>query len=544
MPEHEKVDAVIVGAGAGGGCIAKELAEAGLKVVLLERGPQYSTRDFMLCHDELYNKDTRLRFAPDSRYVMTSRATEKDKTTRRGTRIGYGVGGATIVYGAQSWRWREVHFKMKSTYGQPEGSTLEDWPITYDDLEPFYDKAEYDIGICGKKGANPFEAPRKREFPVPPIFKSPSGEWLAKACRSIGLHPFPVPLAVLTKDYRGRKACIRHRQCLSRGCPVGAKGSTSLSVIPMAVETGNCEVRPECYVTEILMRNATSVKGVTYFDSKGIKHTQEANVVVAAASAIETPRLLLLSKNKYFPDGIGNQHDQVGRNIMGHAAIGMSGVTDQKFEKVGPGSYISVDDFNATSPDILGGSQIQENFRSGPIRFAERARNRVGWGKPNKDYVRKYFLGQLQLYAPIEEIPMETNRVDLDPDVADYWGLPAARITHIYHPAHQKVIDYMQDRCIEILEAADCIVTSSRERRTLRGGYVTEHCNGSCRMGTDPHSSVVDVNCKVHGVDNLFLGDSSVFITSAGYNPALHVQALAYRTAAGIIKEWKGTQFR
>jgi len=101
----------------------------------------------------------------------------------------------------------------------------------------------------------------------------------------------------------------------------------------------------------------------------------------------------------------------------------------------------------------------------------------------------------------------------------------------------------MSDRCIEILETADCIVTSPR-RRTLRGGYVTEHCNGSCRIGTDPHSSVVDINCKVHGVDNLFLGDSSVFITSAGYNPALHVQALAYRTAAGIVREWKGTQFR
>jgi len=216
-----------------------------------------------------------------------------------------------------------------------------------------------------------------------------------------------------------------------KACPVGAKGSTSLSVIPIAVETGNCEVRPECYVTEILMQNASSVKGVTYIDSKGIKHTQEANVVVVAASAIETPRLLLLSRNKYFSDGIGNQHDQVGRNIMGHAAILIAGVTDQKFEKVGPGSYISIDDYNATNPDILGGSQIQEDFRAGPIRFVKSARNRVGWGKPNKDYVRKYFLGQLELYAPIEEIPMETNRVDLDPDVTDHWGLPAARITHV-----------------------------------------------------------------------------------------------------------------
>jgi len=543
MIENEKVDAVIVGAGGGGGCIAKELTAAGLSVVMFERGPQYSTRDFMLCHDEMYNKDPRLRFRADSRFVMTSRDTEKDKSMIGGPWLGYGVGGATNVYGAQSWRWREVHFKMKSTYGQPEGSSLEDWPITYDDLEPFYDKAEYDIGVCGKKGANSFEAPRKREFPLPPIFESPSGEWLAKAERSLGLHPFPVPLAVLTEDYRGRKACIRHRQCVGKACPVRAKGSTSNSVIPMAVETGNCEVRPECYVTEILMRNATSVRGVTYVDNKGIKHIQEANVVVVAASAIETPRLLLLSKNKYFPDGIGNQHDQVGRNVMGHAAILVSGVTDQKFEKVGPGSYVSIDDYNATNPDILGGSQIQEDFRAGPITFSKSARNRIGWGSQHKNYVRKYFLGQLELYAPIEEIPVETNRVDLDPDVTDHWGLPAARITHVYHPAHWEVVDYMNEKCIEILETADCLVTSPRKIRSLRRS-VTEHCNGSCRMGTDPHSSVVDINCKVHGVDNLFIGDTSVFVTSAGYNPALHCQAVAYRTAAGIIMEWRGTQFR
>jgi len=544
MPEYEKVDVVIVGAGGGGGCIAKELAEAGLRVVLLERGPQYSNRDFVLCHDELFNKDPRLRFRPDSRYVMTSRATEKDRATIGGTQIGYGVGGATIVYSSQSWRWREVHFKMKSTYGRPEGSTLEDWPFTYEDLEPFYDKAEYDIGVCGKKGANPFEAPRKREFPVPPFEPTISSELLTKAARSLGLHPFPIPLAVLTKSYRGRRACMRHKECIHKGCPVGAKGTTSLSVIPMAVETGNCEVRPECYVTEILMKNATSVRGVTYIDGRGIKYTQEANAVVLAASAIETPRLLLLSKNKYFPEGIGNQHDQVGRNIMGHASISMMGLSEQKLEKFGPGSYVSIDDFNATNPDILGGSQLQQTGPRRQIQFAKMAQSQVGWGKPHKDYVRKYSPGMLGLYAPIEEIPMETNRVDLDPDVTDHWGLPAARITHVYHPAHQKVIDYMQDRMIEILEAANLFFLSSRDRIKLRRGNVTEHCNGSCRIGTDSYSSVVDVNCKVHGVDNLFLGDSSVFITSAGYNPALHVQALAYRTAAGIIKEWRGTKFR
>jgi len=153
MPEYERVDAVIVGAGGGGGCIAKELAEAGLRVVLLERGPWFTTRDFMLCHDELHNKDPRLNFREDTRFVTSLRATDKDKSqigvVGVGGKpwIGYGVGGATNVYGAQSWRWREVHFKMKSTYGQPEGSSLEDWPITYDDLEPFYDKAEYDIGV-------------------------------------------------------------------------------------------------------------------------------------------------------------------------------------------------------------------------------------------------------------------------------------------------------------------------------------------------------------------------------------------------------------
>ena len=211
------------------------------------------------------------------------------------------VGSGTVSYGAMAWRFMEKDFKMKSTYGHVEGSTLEDWPIDYFDLEPYYEKAEWEIGVAGDHNANPFMAPRKKPYPMPPFAYNREGKMLDKAARNLGLHPFSIPMLRNSVRYNGRPACYRMRSCVGFACPVNAKCGTHNTVIPSAIKSGNCELRTNCQVAEIMLDKKGKATGVKYFDENDKGQIQTADIVVVAAAAIETARLLLNSKNKLFP---------------------------------------------------------------------------------------------------------------------------------------------------------------------------------------------------------------------------------------------------
>jgi len=246
---NKHVNAIVVGAGAGGGIVAKELSVAGMSVVLFERGGWASFDD--VDNDELNSQRTTVlgnAYGPDDkRHKRVLVYPDGSTNIVLPSEGGYNnnaacVGSGTVSYGAMAWRFMQQDFKLKTIYGHVEGSTLEDWPITYEELEPDYEKAEWEIGVAGDDSQNPFAPPRRKPHPMPPFSHNKEAEILMEAARRIGYHPFPIPMARNSVPYGGRPACIRMRTCAGFACPVNAKGGTQNTVIPVALETGNCEL--------------------------------------------------------------------------------------------------------------------------------------------------------------------------------------------------------------------------------------------------------------------------------------------------------------
>jgi choline dehydrogenase-like flavoprotein len=548
---RDVVDAVIVGAGASGGVLAKRLSEAGLRVVVFERGPEINPEDYAL-HDELTSQVAGMvrspvcgeeKFGPrEFRYTDGEPFRRVEPGDWEFSSSAAVVGGGQLLYGALMWRRPPVDFRMRTEYGSVEGSTLEDWPLTYDDLEPFFTKAEYELGVCGEGGVNPFEGKRSRPYPMPPIDIHPGDEMIRDAAKRKGYHPFVVPLGLLTDHYRGRSSCIAHPCCNGFICEIGAKSTPVTALFPPALATGNCRIVANSIVSEITLDSRGKPNGVAYFDPEGRARHQSARIVVVACSGIETPRLLLNSKSKWFPRGLGNGNDWVGRNVMGHISPWVWGVMDRVTNLgYGPGPGIAVDDFHAHNPGIVGGSVIYSRTETTPISFANRRpRGAPRWGRAHKEYQRLNFRRYIRLFAPAEDMPRFENRVEVSDGVRDRWGIPVARMTHSYHPNDLEVWRFFRDKMIDLLEEAGARdITPSN---VGRGGIGYQL--GSCRMGADPTTSVVNSFGQSHEVDNLFVVDGSVFVTSGGRNPALTIQALAYRFADHLIDQWEGGAWR
>ncbi len=563
-----KVNAVVVGSGAGGAVAAKCLSAAGLRVVLLERGPQVNAGQ--ATHDILHSQyDTSGELGCGPALAANPR-TYRLTPEQRARRIypnqgGYGrtaacTGGGTPPYGCMAWRFAEKDFRLKSLYGVPAGTTVEDWPISYQDLEPYYTQAEYEIGISGRAGANPFEAPRSQPYPLPPLPYDRGGRVFARGARALGLHPFPLPLAILSRPYDGRPACIHCNACERFLCEVNAKSAMHATLIPKALATGLCELRTGCMARELRVDARGRARAVAYHGPDGQLQEQPADLVIVACSATETCRLLLNSKSKLFPEGLANRQGQVGRHIMDHTGgAGLPGFFAQPiYQPSGPGFTAAVADFVHARGAPLNGSMIatMAELRQ-PLAFAENCGGRFGthpWGLRAKQFVRHYFRRTVGLYAPGIGLPTENNRVDLDPEVRDAWGIPVLRVTHRAHPLEVRSSYFFRNRMIEILRAAGAIeallprpaseAEIERAASHIRWGGLGEHQVGGCRMGRDPKTSVLNANCQAHEVENLFVADGSSFPSIGGFNPSLTIQANAYRVSAYIAREWRGGAFR
>ena len=544
----KRVNAVVVGAGAAGGIVAKELSTAGLSVVLLERGKWYTSND---CRkDDLRNQRTTVlgnAFGPEDegnpRVLVDAEGTPHIMLPSEG---GYQnnaacVGGGTLSYGAMAWRYLPQDFRMRSTYGAPAGSSLEDWPISYDDLEPYYEKAEYEIGISGDDSGTPFHGPRRRPLPMPPLPPNREFQILEPAARRLGLHPFPIPMARNSVPYNGRGPCMRCRWCVGFACEVDAKNGSQNTVIPVALGTGNCELRTECMAREILADDRGRARGVAYYDADGRLQEQPSDIVVVSACAIESARLLLNSQSRLFPDGLGNRHDQVGRNLQGHHYTGATGFFDfDTYDDVGPGASIAVSDYNHGTPGLCGGGMLANEFIRLPYQFVGwRAPGVPRWGHAHKQFMRQWYRRTIGVMGPVQEMPMFESRVQVDPKVKDYWGIPVVRLSGHRHPNDQVVGKFLASKAEAWLKEAGAITTWTFTLGTgLSGG---QHQAGTCRMGDDPKTSVVDKYCRVHDVDNLYVIDGSVHVTNGGFNPALTIMAIAYYASDNLVKSWRGT---
>ena len=545
------VNAVVIGAGAAGGIVAKELAVGGLSVVLLERGKWYTAAD---CRkDELRNQRTCVLgnpFGPDdernprvavdvkgrARIVLPSEGGYQNNAAC--------VGGGTASYGAMAWRFMEQDFRMRSTYGVLPGSTLEDWPIGYADLEPYYEKAEWEIGVSGDLEPDPFKAPRRRPLPMPPLPDSQETAVLRAAARRLGWHPFDVPMARNTVPYHGRQPCMRCRWCVGFACEVDAKNGTQNTVIPTALATRICELRTECMVKEILTDSRGRARGVAYFDARDRLQEQTADLVVVSAAAIESARLLLNSKSRLHPNGLGNRYDWVGRNLHGHSYPRVAGLFDiDLYDDLGPGAGIALCDFAHHNRGITGGAMMTNEFIRSPIQFVAKVPPDIPrWGPEHKAFMRRAYRFHTSVGGPVQEMPVFDARVQVDPEVKDYWGIPVARLSGGKHPHVIEVAKFIAEKCAVWLKEAGAIKTwKSIPGAGLSGG---QHQAGTCRMGNDPKTSVVNRYCQVHDVDNLFVIDGSVNVTNGAFNPALTIMAVAYYASDHLLKTWKGTKFR
>ena len=545
------VNAIVVGAGAGGGVVAKELAVHGLSVVLFERGgwPDYDAH----INDELISQRTQVlgsAFGPDHRKHPRV-SIQQDGSKRVVTPItgGYGhnaacVGSGTVSYGAMAWRFMPEDFTLKSTYGKVEGSTLDDWPISYENLEPYYEKAEWEIGVSGDDSQNPFAPPRNKPQPMPPFEYNRAGRILSEAGARLGLHPFPIPMLRNSVPYNGRPACIRNRTCVGFACPVDGKNGTHNTVIPTAMASGNCEVRTHCQVAEVMSDSSGRATGIKYFDAEDKGQIQTADLVIVAASATETARLLLNSKSDLFPNGLGNSYDWVGRNLQGHAYTGAVGLYDFEItDFAGPGASFGMCDFNHHNQGIVGGGMLANEFNPLPYLFSNvRPPGAKRWGREHKDFQIKNIKRMAVLQGPIQEIPNFEARVTVDPSVTDHWGIPVVAMSGSRHPIDHDNCKFLSSKAEMVLKEAGAYQTWQRVGGLgLSGG---QHQAGTARMGNDPQTSVCNRHGQVHGIDNLFVADGSLCVTNGGFNPVLTIMALGYWVSDYITRNWTGTKFK
>ncbi len=542
-------DAIVVGSGAAGGIVACVLAESGKHVLLLERGPDLSFAD--VGRDHLRNQrlsiyghnagpeltgNPRVFVDPEGRSRIV-RPHELEYHNNAAC-----VGGGTRVYGAQAWRFHPDDFRMATKYGVPAESSLADWPISYDTLEPFYDRAEWELGAAGDAKAINHQIPRSRDYPLPPVPPSPQTEALEQGADRLGWVTTPVPLLINTQPYQGRAACIACKYCVGFACPTDAKSGSQNTVIPRAVATGNCELQTNAIAEKIEIDPQGNVRGVTFFvDANGSteRRIARAKVVVVSCGAIESARFLLNSRSEHSPNGLGNEHDQVGRNLQGHLyprAYGLS--TTKVFNGVGPGVTIATTQFNHDNPGIIGGGMLADDFIKPPIDFwyDSLPPDLPRWGITNKRFMRDNYTRVLHVRGPVQDIPNPDGRVTVDHTVRDKWGIPVARLSGATHRATVEAAEFMRERGEEWLRASGCEKVWSTQPGLILSGR--QHQAGTCRMGKDPRTSVTDEWGRVHNHDNLFVVDGSLHVTNGGFNPVLTIMALAFRSGEYIARHF------
>jgi choline dehydrogenase-like flavoprotein len=534
-------DVIVIGAGAAGGIVAAVLAEAGKSVLLLERGgdgPTGTTGRDHLRNQRLsvYGHNAGPDILAHPRVATSSDGRSQLLKAHEG---GYQnnaacVGGGTRVYGGMAWRFMPEDFRMATLYGVPAGSSLSDWPIGYDDLEPFYERAEWEIGVAGRSGADTHAGPRNKPYPLPPMPDNPERLVLQRGAEALGLATFPAPMLINTVPYNGRPACGRCGMCVGFACPTDGKNGTQNTMIPRALATGRCKLITGAIVQRINTDQHGRATGVSFFMNDQ-HQTCSAGVVVSSAGAIESARLLLNSATDKHPRGLGNDFDQVGRHLQGHIYTGALGIMpDPVYDGMGPGVTIATTEFNHHNKGIVGGGLLANDFIKLPAIFVKWALppEQPRWGLSAKQFVRENFRRTIHVQGPIHDIPNPEARVTIDPFVRDRWGIPVPRFSGTTHPESIRTADFLRNRAEDWLAASGATkIWSHPPRLVLSGG---QHQAGTCRMGYDPRTSVTNPWGQVHGHENLFVMDASVNVTNGGFNPVLTIMALAFRNAVHL----------
>ena len=550
-------DVCVIGSGAGGGPVAFTLASQGRSVVVLEKGPWLTEADFY--KDEL---------ACCRRSVFTPKLREEQHVIEERNDKGEWVGTPTSVSGRDFWngncvggssnfmsgffhRLKPVDFRLLSEFGAIEGANIVDWPITYQDLEPYYDKVENVVGVSGRVECHPNAEPRSSaDFPYPPTAEHPVSAWIDEACGKLGYHALKVPRAILSRPAHGRRSCEYSGYCGSYGCSSGAKGSARAALLDTAAATGRCEIRPRAKVHRLVSNVQGHVVMAEYFDRAGKRQRVRAKIFVVACQAIETARLLLASTGPRFPNGLANNAAQVGRNLLFSAGgVGggdfvfseLSADRARQARVMGPFVNRALDDWYVIDDPALPGGRakggIVELLLSHPNPIARAVRARWGpdglvWGKPLKRRLERWLREDRRLSFEVftDWLPVDSCIVTLDPAIKDRWGDPVARVRVGHHDHSLKIGHYLADKAEKLLKQMGARNVDSN----IDGSPPSNLVAGGCRFGTDAATSVLDKDCRAHEVPNLYVSDGS-FMPNGGSVPyTWTIYANAFRVADRI----------
>ena len=521
---QEPVDVLIVGAGASGAAIAWSLLETRMRILCLEQGPHLSDTDYPSRRPD-YELARYGDFScdPNVRRLEQDYPINVEESCIAPVNFN-AVGGSTINFLGHWPRMKPSDFRTRSLDG-----VAQDWPVDYATLEPFFDVNDRNTGVSGLAGnpAYPNYAP-----PLPPIPIGALGRTLARGFNTLGWHWWPSDVAILSRDQDGRGTCVNAGTC-DLGCAAGAKGGVNFTYWPI-LENAGVELRTRCRVREILVDEATGfATGVLYHGPDGQVHEQKAELVVVACNGVGTPRLLLNSRSASFPDGLANRSGMVGRNLMFHPLTGVMGVFDEPMKgHEGPmACSILSQEFYETEPgrDFVRGYGLHSGRSTTPMTYALGGYGidaPIPWGAEHREIMDDVYPYLAGLTVVTEDLPEETNRVTLDPELTDGDGIPAPRITYQLGENTRKMLLHGEERAREVLLAAGAqrILAKGDDAVWWRAGW---HQLGTCRMGDDPETSVVNGWGRSHDVRNLFIVDGSIFVTAGAVNPTSTIQALA-----------------
>ncbi|MDG1751810.1 MAG: GMC family oxidoreductase [Thalassotalea sp.] len=558
-------DICIVGSGAGASPVAYTLANAGVKVLILEKGPWLTEKEFY--KDELaislrdsYNPDlTDEQHVIEEEYVRDDGSTywDGEATSDSGWSFWNGnvVGGSSNFMSGYFHRLKPVDFRLQSEFGEIEGANIVDWPISYDDLEPFYAQVERDVGVSGKVVEHPHQEPRStKDFPFPPLAEHAVSRWIDKGAKELGYHSMPVPRAVLSQPAMGRSSCEYSGYCSSYGCSSGAKGSGRAALLNHAVATGNLTIIANAKVHHIDSDETGKVTGVQYYDRQGRQQKVSAKLYVIACQAVETSRLLLSSKSKKFPNGLANNNGQVGKNLIFSAGGTGSGdfffddITLQQqaeLKQVGPFINRALQDWYQIDDKDFQGSNKNGKAKGGTIDFLfhQNPIARVGgsqwdsndelvWGEALKQNIFNEFNTYKTLRFEVfnDWLPTDNCFVTLDDEVTDKWGDPVAKVRVGSHEHDLTVGEYLAEKGRKLLTqlGAKNISTS------VSSSPPTNLMAGGCRFGNDPKTSVLNKYCQAHEVNNLYVTDGSFMPTGGSVPYTFTIYANAFRVAEHI----------
>ncbi|MCY7417867.1 MAG: GMC family oxidoreductase [Chloroflexi bacterium] len=563
---RQRADVCIVGLGPAGATAAYALTKAGISVVALEAGPRRTAAEYR--RDELTESVfQQARMGPKfNQELQTWRRAEGQPTRPASYSLGKmnnGVGG-TVVYSAWLRRYLPGDFRVRSDtiarYGEdalPTGSSVVDWPVSYDDLEPYYTGVERITGVAGipgnirgikVDGGNPFEGYRSEGYPLPPLRTAGLSDLFREAAEAAGYHPYPVPAGINSVPFDGRPACTYCGFNAFFGCHIDAKSTVDLTFIPRAEATGLLEVRANSRVLRVTTAPDGTATGVDYVDENGSMQHLAAAIVILAAYTFENVRLLLLSTSERYPTGLGNAHGQVGKYFTPKQLPRVLGVLPGRSVNrfTGPSAQgMIIDDFLSDNFDHTGlgfirGASMAVIQQSQPISAAKDTLppDVPRWGRSFKEHLVRNWNSMFAIEAQPEGLMYEANFLDLDPVVRDRsgLGLPVIRITFDQYPNELAVIDFVRRRSVELLRRMG--VERHWEGPALTG-VGSSHDLGGLRMGTDERHSVVDADLRVHDSPNLYVMSGAVFPSCAGINPTLTIQALSWLAADRLAESWQ-----